>query len=40
MSTFFHNIDQIPEKELVPGFSAKMVHTVDQTIAYVLYLPY
>lgn len=35
MSTFFHNIDQIPEKELVPGFSARMVHTDEQTIAHV-----
>lgn len=30
----FVNLKDVPSKELLPGFSAKMIHTENMTLAY------
>ena len=30
----FHTLDQIPSKEIVPGFRAKFIHSEGMTLAY------
>ncbi len=30
----FYNQDQLPEKEIIPGFHGRMVHTAELTMAY------
>lgn len=34
MLPYFQDLSQVPEKELIPGFFVRMVHTENITIAY------
>ena len=32
--TFFHDLNEVEERELVPGFFAKLIHTDEMTVAH------